>query len=217
MKIKILIMILWLSALFINTGCPTIITSPQTKPLDNPVTIQTCGIYTHPQSSMEFPEIVGHFQRFEITRFDESGLNVGVSYNLMNSSFQMAVMVYIYPGPRMSGPKTETASAAHQMIITNMYEAEKSGIIEAHQGARLITDTEVILRQGEIKQKGMVAVFEYDGVFVLQQQQLVSHLYLFNHNGWMIKYRFTHPKNITAVTEEIDKFMQFLKWTAKRG
>jgi hypothetical protein len=57
---------------------------------------------------------------------------------------------------------------------------------------------------------GKKGVFEWDTV---SGETVLSHLYLFTHKGWLVKYRFTYPSKYNSVIEhEIANFIESYEW-----
>ena len=206
------LLLLPLSILLI--GCPA-----RPRPLGQPQAILADGAYVHEKSGMTFPIAVGDFQRAQIQRYDQEGLDISAGYNLFDSSRQIIVTVYVYPAPSLVsiGSPPETVASAQSFLAKNEFEARKREITQPRPGARHIEDTEISIPIGGTVHVGRMATFEYEEKFAGKQQTLKSHLCMFNYVGgkWALKYRITYPKHL-EVTREIDTVLQGVPWNVPK-
>lgn len=169
-------------------------------------------------SGMRFPIRVGEFQRVTLLRYDFQERDVSAGYNLITPLCAIAATLYVYPAPSSvsTGSPPGTIPNTQARLLQNEFQTRKREISDSHPGARLIQEKEIRLLQGVKLYSGMVATFEFEDVFGGQTEVLSSDLYLFcyGQGEWIIKYRFTYPKNVNA-SKEIEDFMRNLKWTLK--
>lgn len=186
--------------------------------LSTPEVIQTKGLYTQPASGMRFPVRVGEFQRVTLLRYDLQERDVSAGYNLITPLCAIAATVYVYPAPSSvsTGSPPGTIPNTRARLSQNEFNTRKQEILDSHSGARLIQEKGIRLLQGAKTYSGMMATFEFEDIFGGQDKLLLSDLYLFCYveGDWIIKYRFTYPKNIEA-SKEIENFMRNLKWSLK--
>jgi len=192
--------------------------SVQAQYLSTPEFIQRKEVYTHPASGMKFPVRVGGFQRVTLFRYDLQERDVSAGYNLITSTCAIAATIYVYPTPSpvSTGAPPETIANTRARLLEAEFTTRKQEILDSHPGARLIQEENIGLPQRGKTYSGMMATFEFEGIFGGQDNALLSNLYLFcNVDGeWIIKYRFTYPKNVNA-SKEIEGFMKSLKWSLK--
>ena len=208
---KILRVITVLLSGILLVGCPTVQPTP-------PTPIRVAGPYNHPGSQMIFPENVGRFQRVQITQFAAAEKDVGVGYNLNDPTTPVAATVYIYPAPRVVsiGSPPDVVETARRHVFQGHLNALKSEIMRGHPDARLISDEDFTLTQAEQSFTGRKVTFEFDYTFGTQPQDSISELLLFQRGTWLIKYRITFPKAISAeVQDTITDFLKGLTWSEK--
>ncbi len=174
------------------------------------------GPYVQSASGMTFPENVGSFQRVNIVRYDATGEDVSAGYNLVNPAHQVVMTVYIYPIPEMVSLSLLPPSAKRERlpgIESNHFAAVKDQIEKRCVGARVVGDETVSLAQGVRMHEGRKATYECDAMPDITSEQCLTHVYLFSHGKWFIKYRITHVKaSRQAVEYEIGQFMKLLEW-----
>jgi hypothetical protein len=186
--------------------------------LSTPEVIQRKEVYTHPASGMKFPVRVGGFQRVTLFRYDLQERDVSAGYNLITPVCTIAATIYVYPTPSSvsTGSPPGTIANTRARLLEAEFKTRKQEILNSHPGARLIQEENIRLPQGAKTYSGMMATFEFEGIFGGQNSALLSNLYLFCdvEGEWIIKYRFTYPKNVDA-SKEIEGFMKSLKWSLK--
>jgi hypothetical protein len=192
-------------------GCTTM--TP--KPLGSPQAIIEQGAYRHPRSGFVFPEAVGPFQRVQLYRYDEDGLDVSAGYDLAALGGEIAATVYVYPSPPIasSGSGAETVTAARALLAEGEFSGLKESILHSYPGAILTHSGRTYLQQRGVTYHGDVAEFAFTGMFAGMPQSLRSYLYIFMYvdRKWTIKYRFTHPASLDA-TDYIRSFQEALTW-----
>lgn len=196
------------------TACPA-----RPRPLNQPQAIFSEGAYAHQKSGMTFPIAIGEFHRGSIQHYDQDGLDVGVSYNLLDDRRQIIATVYVYPAPPLVsiGSPPETVASARAYLSNQEFEARKREALQPRPGARLIEDTEISIPVGGTVRTGRMATFEYDENFLGKKQSLRSHLCMFNFVGgkWALKFRISYPRHL-EVTREIDSILQGVPWNVPR-
>jgi len=167
--------------------------------------------YTHEASKFAFPASIGRFQRDNNIRFyDETGNNFSVPYNFVTPEEKVVGTVYIYPSIRdYSITLIPKFGQTPEWFLKKHYDEAKTSIVNAYR-ARLLSESKYILNRYLFNAKGKKAVFEWDTV---GGEMVLSHLYLFAHKGWLIKYRFTYPSKYNDVTKsEIEEFINWFQW-----
>ncbi len=186
--------------------------------LSTPEVIQRKEVYTHTASGMKFPVRVGEFQRVTLFRYDLQERDVSAGYNLITSLCAIAATIYVYPPPSSvsTGSPPGTLANTRATLSEAEFKTRKQEILNSHPGARLLQEENIKLLQGAKTYSGRMATFEFEGIFGGQDNALLSNLYLFCYveGEWIIKYRFTYPKNVDA-SKEIEGFMKSLKWSLK--
>jgi hypothetical protein len=168
-------------------------------------------VYTHQNSGFSFPSNIEQFKRgSDIQFYDEAGNNFSVPYNVDTSNEKVIGTVYVYPGLKDYNvfpiPKL---GQTPEYFIKEQYEGAKQSIIERYR-ARVLSEENVRNKQSLLNPTGKKGTFEYDAV---NGETVKSLLYLFAHNGWIVKYRFTYPSKFDAVvTPQLEKFVELFKW-----
>ncbi len=167
--------------------------------------------YTHDKSDFLFPPSIGNFKRGnDIQQHDTAGNNISVPYNLITNNQKIVGTVFVYPGMKEYAitpiPKF---GQTPDWFFNKHYDEVKSSIFDYYR-ARLISEADFKLTRSIIENKGKKAIFEWD---VVNGETVYSHLYLFAHKGWLIKYRFTYPSKFDdLVISDIEAFIKLLNW-----
>lgn len=177
---------------FIVTALVSCVTTPVNR--FTPQAIEIKGEYVQPSTSLVFPEERGSFKRVGITQYDEEGSNLAVGYNDIDS--KIALTIYSYPAPKLIsfGSSPETIQAARDNMFEAIYEGTKREVLN-HKNSILIEESNYILKQGSNNFMGKYSSFEYDGEIAFVRQKVSSHLYLFQVDKNLYKYRVTYPIN----------------------
>jgi len=181
-------------ALLAVTACPAA-TGPRVEP------IHVAGTYEHPASGLRFPEQVGGFRRAEINQFDRDGLNIGVGYNYEEADASIALTVYVRRPLVLE--KGELASLGHQFAI------ERYVIHQYHRDVSEVWSQDVEISDSDRSFPGYAAEFHYNEFFNFAERDVVSFLYLFDRDGWVVKYRITYAERQQSASGLV--FGQLLK------
>ena len=157
--------------------------------------------YVHRYSGREFPKNIGLFQRGEYRKYDSTGYNISVGYQLDKPTLVIAT-VYIYPATTSGG----LVDVGHELNFV------KSSIVEGHPEVIWIGDTDVECKSGYEILKGKKSSFTFRDSRMFNGQQVLSYAYLFKQDIWFIKYRITYPQVLHyAVDEEVNRFINSLR------
>ncbi len=181
------------------TGCPTLI-----KPAGEPRSIHASGSYTHAASGFTFPESVNRFRRVSIHVHDASEQAI-VGYNVETTDARIALTLYVLPARRdPSGVVRD---------LPTQFELECGNVVQQHAGAVAGERwTPPRTANGE-QTPGHAAMFHFSDSFAQEQQQLESLLYLFEFDGWHVKYRITYPYALRSrAAEEARGFVSSFRW-----
>ena len=167
--------------------------------------------YSHEASEFAFPASIGRFQRDNHIRFyDDTGNNFSVPYNLVTPNEKVVGTVYIYPSLReYSLTPIPKFGQTPEWFLKEHYNGAKAEIAETYR-ARLLSENTYSINRSLFNAKGNKAVFEWDTV---GGETVLSHLYLFAHKGWLVKYRFTYPSKYDQIIKsEIEQFISLFQW-----
>jgi len=160
-------------------GCPS---STVAGPGPRPIT--AVGTFVHEPSQFDFPETFGKFRRVAIIQYDNQGFDIGVGYNF-DEELEIALTLYVYPpGRELSG---ELIPLARQL------ELERANILRRHPGARSSSPWTPPRTQNSESLPGHAEAFRYADAFAGGRREVTSLLYLFEYDGWVVKYRITFP------------------------
>ncbi|MFZ2444786.1 MAG: hypothetical protein WAW37_00370 [Syntrophobacteraceae bacterium] len=158
-----------------------------------------------------FPASIGKFQRDDGIKFyDETGNDLSVPYNLVTANERVVGTVYVYPSLRdYSITPIPKPGQTPDWFLQKHYDDVKAHLIEKYR-ARVLSETAYSMDRSLFNARGRKAVFELD---TAGGETVLSHLYLFAHKGWLVKYRFTYPSRYNHVVEpEIERFIGLFQW-----
>jgi len=169
------------------------------------------NVYSHEQSGFSFPAVIGRFERDKDIKFyNETGNDFSVPYNLITSEEKAVATIYIYPSLRdYSITPIPKLGQTPDWFLKQRYDEAKTSIINMYR-ARVLSESEYRINRSLLNPGGNKGKFEWD---TIGGKTVFSHLYLFTHRGWLVKYRFTYPSKYNAVIEpEIEKFIATYQW-----
>jgi len=167
--------------------------------------------FTHEASGFVFPAAIGRFQRDKDIKFyGTTGNDFSVPYNLVTPNEKVVGTVYIYPSLRdYSITPVPQLGRTPDWFLQNHYDEVKA-YITARYRARILSESDYSMDRSILNAKGKKAIFEWDTV---GGETVQSHLYLFAHKGWLVKYRFTYlSKYEHEVEPEIKRFLNLFQW-----
>lgn len=154
----------------------------------------------HPASGMRFPVEVEGFQRDGMSRYDKRGEDVSVGYHRLDAQMALTATVYIYPSERYGGD------------LDRQFDEARDAVLRNRKGAELIGQGEMRLFQRGTYHNGRRAHFLVKDP-TGERPLVVSHLFLFMHGPWFIKYRATFPADQhEACDDALLRFMAALPW-----
>ncbi|MBI4689566.1 MAG: hypothetical protein HY754_04795 [Nitrospirae bacterium] len=169
------------------------------------------NVYTHAQSGFSFPLSIGRFQRDnDIKFYDEAGTDFSVPYNFITPDEKVVATIYIYPSLKdYSITPIPKLGQTPEWFLKERYDEAKNSIINMYR-ARVISESEYRIKRSLLNPNGKIGIFEWD---TIGGETVFSHLYLFTHKGWLVKYRFTYPSKFNAVIgPEINRFIESYEW-----
>jgi hypothetical protein len=148
------------------------------------------GNFKHDESGFFFPEAIGFYYREKVRYYDPAKRNVSVGYNRFDDERQVAVTVYVYPFRQ------------EQKDIDSLYEVTKKQLVEAHEGAELVSETGSIDGSlGDIDRPWKQATYAYEATHARKLQEVLSHAILIQEECWWVKLRASHPVDQDAQEE----------------
>jgi hypothetical protein len=190
----------WAVALALGlAGCPR-----ATPP--GATAIKAAGTWSHAASGLQFPDRLGAARRSGITQFDQRGADVGVGYDHEVADAMVAFTVYVRPPVALA--TGEPATLAQQ------FELEKDVIVRAHAGASEASSEPMTFARNGQSVSGFAAELSFHDVFAGRRQPLVSRLYLFAADGWVVKYRLTFPATQPGARAAADALLAVAPWGA---
>ncbi len=161
--------------------------------------INATGTWIHQASGLPFPERIANYRRGAINQYDRRGTDVGVGYNFEGDDASVAFTVYVRP------PVTLESGAPAS--LAEQFEIEKEVIRIHHPGTRESWVREESFLTEKIPVLAKSAEFEYTENFSLHRQPVISQLYLFEREGWFIKYRLTFAKDQEQQARQVARRM----------
>ncbi len=171
------------------------------EPVFRYITIQ--GSYVHPDSNMLFPATVGQFRRTRIRQLSRNSENITVTYQCDYLGFKDAIVsVSLYPYHSANACEYLNAEFdSTKTYLTDIYEM--TGLEQGN----------ITIGQPFGPQQGKMLSFKYKDKKEFKDLNCSTSIYLFAHDKWFIKYRFTYPsKNSPKTKEKCDKFLHLLTW-----
>ncbi len=143
---------------------------------------------------IEFPTKVGEFERYKTHHYDERAFGYQVKYLARNSTDVLDV--YIYP------VDDQYRNLPHETLVAGYFSEAEKGIEMAvsrgmYASAQSYGAVEYQTGDGKIK------ILRSKHIIVTARHELLSHTYVTEHNGVVIKIRVSVPSSaVTAVLEE---------------
>ena len=147
--------------------------------------VPASGTYTHAPSGFAFPETFEKFRRVSIIRYDDAGNNIGVGYNLDTPEIGVALTLYVRPAAR--------SESGVLLPLSKQFDIEKYVVAHEHPGARVGPQLTPPKTQNHEPNDGYAIAFRYSQMFDGYVREVTSLLYLFEYDGWLVKYRITYP------------------------
>ena len=195
---------LTMASLMLIAGCAS---NNATRP---PLADSQQGVFIHEPSHFSFPAVIGRFERDAgIQFYDKTGRDVSVPYLLRLQGAEVDATVYIYPALQADSITPPSGfGQTPEACFTQQYDEVKTVIVTLNR-ARLLSESDFGINRSGMGPAGRKAIFEWNG----DGETTLSHLYLFAHRGWFVKYRFTYPGRYSARIEpEIDRFVSAFEW-----
>ena len=153
-----------------------------TPTVPGPEPIAWEGTFVHEPSGFVFPPAFDAFERVSIHRFDADGRDVGVGYDL-DTTLKIALTLYVTPPARWP--------TGEPLTLREQFEAEQATIVHLHPRVTARAGwTPGPTCNGASEPRYAVA-FRYDEHFAGARRLVTSVLYLFEYDGWVVKYRAT--------------------------
>jgi len=150
----------------------------------------------HTGSGIVFPEKINGFRRVNTIVYDEAGKDVSAGYNLEDFHNQIALTLYVYPGPRLVsiGSSDHVIETARRKLTYDHYEVIKAGVVHEHPKAVLSGERDLTMWFRGEHLYGRAAKFTYRQRFAHFPQEVISYAEVFAYGKWIIKFRITHPE-----------------------
>lgn len=152
----------------ILVGCAT------TSPSQMKYPAELTGIGDSPNYPLE----AAGFTRGKIMMYAPGMKDISTGYNMFTPENQIASTIYVYQYP---------------VEALALFEAEKNNITEAHNGAELLSETEVELVKNGNKYVAFQATYKFNANLNKKYQEVFSRFVLWKHKNSFIKLRSTSP------------------------
>jgi hypothetical protein len=129
---------------------------------------------------IEFPTKVGKFEKKKIHHYDERAFGYQVKY-LANNSLDV-LDVYIYP------VDDENKHLSHEVLVTGYFSEVEKGI-EMAVSRGMYTSAQHYGTEEYQADDGKIKILRSRHTIVKERKELLSHSYLTEHNGVIIKIR----------------------------
>jgi len=187
-----------LVAVFFSVGCAEDSLSQEGPNAARPQS----DLYIHSASELTFPANIGVFARDEVHHYDDTQANTSVAYKAVRSEKAILVTVYVYPA--------QYSGATHEQALRLELEQIKSEMIQVYDIAEF-EESEYRAEQTI----GRVITFQAERELVRGRgtEPVFSVAYLFEYEGWFLKYRATCPvAQGDQVTAELNRIVATIGW-----
>lgn len=151
----------------------------------------------HAPSGMIFPARLAGLERDQAEVYDPRGDDLSVGYHRIDDHVALSATIYVYPA---------------DSTLERDFAAAEAAVVEQRPGATLIAEGALSIEQGGRWHEGRRAHFlvrDESGKTPTQ----ISHLFLFQHGPWRIKYRATVIARQHAEADlALIRFMRELEW-----
>ncbi len=164
---------------------------------------QSDGVYLHSASGLTFPAEIGIFARDEIHHYDDTQTDTSVAYHTVRPDKAILAMVYVYP--------VRYSNATHEQALSLQLQQIKSEVAQVYGATHFIDDSEY--RAGQ--EIGSVLAFQAERELVTGKgaEPVFSAVYLFEREGWFLKYRATCPvAQKDQVPGELSRLITAIGW-----
>jgi hypothetical protein len=172
-----------------------------------PAQVAAPGDYVHEGTGIVFPEVVGDFQRVDVTEFDDSRSGVSVGYNPSDPDDPIILTIFVYPDQEILSIGS-VPDAVEQGLDALAFDSAKAEISAVSPWLTFVRDDEVVLAN-PYEHTGLRATYEASDESGGGADKLVSELYLFGIGDWLVKYRVAYVESPEAVVRVRD-FMEAL-------
>ena len=161
------------------------------------------GSIRHTPSGVLFPAQVGLFQREGTRSYDRTGRDASVRYVLDHLVLGDA---YIYPVGRPPRHSLDSEFAQQQKAIR-----------QTNRNAKLIAQTAVSTKQGGRLLQGRQATYDLERpLFGNSDAKAGSQFILFRDGPWFVAYRFSYPRERSAIaTKHVGNFLAQWWWKGR--
>ena len=176
------------------------------KPNSSPV-LQNRKV--HRETGIVFPATVGGFSRGEVKLYDAEGADMSAGYDLADPACQVAITVYVYPGPRLIsiGSPPAVIATARKHLTDGHFEQVKREVLKYHPHAAAVSDQESSMAFRGQSLYGRIATFKSVEIFAWRTQAIVTQAEVYACGRWIIKYRITYPAALEqAAAESVHAF-----------
>lgn len=154
-------------------------------------------VVRHAPSGMLFPARLAGLARDAAASVDPRGDDVAVGYHRIDDMLVLAATVYVYPA---------------QGSLERDFAAAEAAVLEQRPGAILVAEGSVALRQDGRWHDGRRAHFLVRDPTGRQPAQ-VTHVFLFQHGPWRLKYRATFLAGQQVLADRaIVRLLRELPW-----
>jgi hypothetical protein len=145
-----------------------------------------------------FPLHAAGYAKGEVITYDPGSGNCSVAYDRFDSELQNAVT--LYSCPLLRDAATELASV-------------ERAVMQAHPGARLVSEKELELIKRATPHRALVATFEFEDEFLGERQVVSSQVVVIARPRRFVKVRSTAPVAQGARAEEsMLRLLEVLGW-----
>ncbi len=156
----------------------------------------------HRLSGTEFPPTIATLSRVGLANYDSEGTDVSANYQTV-TPMPILVSMYVFPASNSRGP----------IALSRTHGDHLRGVVEAHAGALLESDTAAqVVKNGE-QIAGKQATFTYSDDFAGGVRKLYSVLADFTYKGWFVLYRMSLPVEARGnALPLLEEFIQEAPW-----
>jgi len=137
----------------------------------------------HIYSGAVFEQTIGDWQIFNVTKYDDIGKDVSVSYSDMGESYYITASIYVYP------TKAGVTSAD---LLRSHYQQVKNDVFTVYKNVQLVLEQENMFDFPSGDRFGIWAIFNLE----MNNEESMSFLFLFGENEWFILHRISYTATV---------------------
>ena len=170
-----------------------------------PVAAQTLidspeGPWSHVDTGLQFPAMIGEFERGQIVEYDDAGRDASVGYHYIDDNGRLTVTLYTYP----NWP---------ELTCAQIFD-DTSNVVLKYRGIRKLSEGKKASPDGSVENAAHLRRYAIpEGSAGPDIPELISDLYLFcpASGKWLVKYRASWTGSEDTFPD-MEQFLNKFEW-----